>query len=373
VARLEVQISQLGTQLSQREKGTFPSQPVVNPRDPRAVASTSTSAEVNVIHLLDSEEEEEIFSQFGQPLEYVSSLDLDQLPVKQLDPGCPTISIRLGKNFIYRALVDLGASVNLLPSSVYNKLELGPLKPTRITLQLADKSIKVPLGELEDVLVRVENFTFPADFIVFETNPARQRPSKHSIILGRPFLATASASINCRNGLMTLRSGDKIVNLNVYRDQNRLAILRPDPIETEPEEEEEPLEEEDEPFEDPIEISSSDEEDELGHPYEIEHRPVQAITILDPLTDISWSDPTLLANPSFELHLEAPTTYSVNQPGVNKTNSTHGRTRRKLRVRGTLRKNERASSKLTNRSRKLSLLSSRTRYYHKKRARKKYL
>jgi hypothetical protein len=168
---------------------------------------------------------------------------------------------------------------------------------------------------------------------------------------------------------MTLRSGDKIVNLNVYRDQNRLAIVRPDPIETEPEEEEEPLEEEEEPFEDPIIISSSDEEDELGHPYEIQSRPVQTVSILDPLTDLP--DPTLPSDPYFESHMEAPNTSFENQPGHSGFCGGQGRSGRRLRVRRTLYKTVRAGPLMTSRSRRFKPLSTRTRFYHKKRARKK--
>ncbi|XP_058217337.1 uncharacterized protein LOC131328408 [Rhododendron vialii] len=82
---------------------------------------------------------------------------------------------------------DLGASVNLLPYSVYEQFGLGELKPTSVTLQLADRSIKVPRGIIEDVLVKVENFYFPTDFIVLDTEPVHNLRKQTPIILGRPF------------------------------------------------------------------------------------------------------------------------------------------------------------------------------------------
>jgi hypothetical protein len=77
----------------------------------------------------------------------------------------------IGVGQIERTLLDLGASVNLLPYSVYVQLGLGELKPTSMTLQLADKSVKVPQEIVEDVLIKMEKFYFPMDFIVLDTEP----------------------------------------------------------------------------------------------------------------------------------------------------------------------------------------------------------
>ncbi|RVW25089.1 Gag-Pol polyprotein [Vitis vinifera] len=96
----------------------------------------------------------------------------------------------------WRKLLDLGASVNLLPYSVYKQLGLGELKPTAITLSLADRSVKIPRGVIEDVLVQVDNFYYPVDFIVLDTDPTVKEANLVPIILGRPFLATSNAIIN---------------------------------------------------------------------------------------------------------------------------------------------------------------------------------
>ena len=73
--------------------------------------------------------------------------------------NCPTISCTIGRAEINRALLDLGASINLLPFSVYQQLGLGELNPTQVTIQLADRSIKVPKGEINDVLIRAVSYT----------------------------------------------------------------------------------------------------------------------------------------------------------------------------------------------------------------------
>ena len=123
------------------------------------------------------------------------------------DLGCPTISCTIGDYIMEHALLHLGASVNLIPFSVYQKLGLGELKPTSITLQLADHSIREPRGIVEDVLVKIEQFDYLVDFIVLDYQLVLH-PNVHTpIILGRPFLATANALINCRNGRMQLTFG----------------------------------------------------------------------------------------------------------------------------------------------------------------------
>ena len=89
--------------------------------------------------------------------------------MKYKDPGSPTISVNIGGTCIDKALLDLGASVNLLPYSVYQQLGLGELKPTNITLSLVDRSVKIPKGIVEDVLVKVDKFYYPVHFVVLDT------------------------------------------------------------------------------------------------------------------------------------------------------------------------------------------------------------
>ena len=137
-------------------------------------------------------------------------------PVKYKDPGCPTISVNIKGTCVEKALLDLGASVNLLPYFVYKKLGLGDLKPTSITLSLADRSIKKPKGMVEDVLIQVDKFYQPVNFVVLDTEPVAVGANYVPIILGRPFLATSNATINCQNGVMQLTFRNMTLELNIF-------------------------------------------------------------------------------------------------------------------------------------------------------------
>ena len=99
---------------------------------------------------------------------------------------------------------------------MYKQLGLGELKPTNITLSLADGSVKIPKGIVEDVLVKVDKFYYPVDFVVLDTEPIASGPNHVPIILGRPFLATANAIINCLNGVMQLTFGNMTLELNIF-------------------------------------------------------------------------------------------------------------------------------------------------------------
>ena len=146
----------------------------------------------------------------------MSSIIQCKTPVKYKDPGSPTISVNIGGTFVERALLDLGASVNLLPYSVYKQLGLGGLKPTTITLSLADRSMKIPKGIVEDVLVKVDKFYYPVDFVVLDIEPMVVRANHVPIILRRPFFSTSNAIINCWNGVMQLTFGNMTLELNKF-------------------------------------------------------------------------------------------------------------------------------------------------------------
>ncbi|RVW36265.1 hypothetical protein CK203_103025 [Vitis vinifera] len=148
--------------------------------------------------------------------EQVSAIIQSKSPVKYKDPRCPTISVNIGGTQMEKALLDLGASVNLLPYSVYKQLGLGELKPTTMTLSLADRSVKIPRGVIEDVLVQVDKFYYPVDFVVLDTDSTVKEENYVPIIIGRPFLATSNAIVNCRNGVMQLTFGNMTLELNIF-------------------------------------------------------------------------------------------------------------------------------------------------------------
>ena len=102
------------------------------------------------------------------------------------DPGAFTIPCTVESLHFAKALCDLGASINLIPLSIYKKLGLGDPKPIVMWLLMADRTVKRPIGILHDVLVKVESFIFPVDFVILDCEVDFEVP----IILGRPFLAT---------------------------------------------------------------------------------------------------------------------------------------------------------------------------------------
>ncbi|PRQ50624.1 hypothetical protein RchiOBHm_Chr2g0135321 [Rosa chinensis] len=143
--------------------------------------------------------------------EEVSAIIQRRLPSKMQDPGSFTIGCTIGEKVFEGALMDLGASVNLMPLAIYRKLQIGELKPTSIRLQLADRSTRRPVGVVEDVLVRVNKFILPADFVVLDMGDDPYLDNELPIILGRPFMATAGVKINVLKGTIRLKVlGDKV-------------------------------------------------------------------------------------------------------------------------------------------------------------------
>ncbi|XP_070002481.1 uncharacterized protein [Nicotiana sylvestris] len=137
----------------------------------------------------------------------------NKLPQKLKDPGSFTIPVRIGNIDMGRAICDLEASINIMPLSLFKQLGLGDPRPNTVMLQLADRSIAHPEGVIEDVLLHIGKFIFPADFIILDYEADEMVP----IILGRPLLATCDAIIKVREGKMILREDDKEVVFNVYK------------------------------------------------------------------------------------------------------------------------------------------------------------
>ncbi|KAJ9553266.1 hypothetical protein OSB04_017311 [Centaurea solstitialis] len=145
--------------------------------------------------------------------EECSAIIQHKLPPKLKDPGSFTIPIHIGTSEFSKALCDLGASINLMPLSIFRKLGLGEVQETGITLQLANRSIKYPYGVIEDVLIKVGRFYFPIHFVVLDMEEDLEIP----LILGRPFLATGGAIIDVKGGKLTLRVGEEEAVFNVFK------------------------------------------------------------------------------------------------------------------------------------------------------------
>ena len=134
---------------------------------------------------------------------------------KLKDPGAPYITCTIGTTIHDRCLLDLGSSVNILPYHIYTKMGLGQIKPTTVTLQLADRSIKIPRGQVDDVIIQVNDFYYPVDFIVLDI-PRSSCSLIPQIILGRPFLAICNTQISCREGNLRISFGDMSKDLNIF-------------------------------------------------------------------------------------------------------------------------------------------------------------
>ncbi|XP_057755804.1 uncharacterized protein LOC130974986 [Arachis stenosperma] len=124
--------------------------------------------------------------------EECSAIIQKKLPQKMKDPGSFQIPCIIGDINIEKALCDLGASINLMSLNMMRRMRIEEAKPTRMALQLADRTFKFPHGVVEDLLMKVGEFIFPADFVVLDM----EKETNTLIILGRPFLATAGAIID---------------------------------------------------------------------------------------------------------------------------------------------------------------------------------
>ncbi|KAI3716043.1 hypothetical protein L6452_23087 [Arctium lappa] len=145
--------------------------------------------------------------------EECSALLTNTLPEKMQDPGSFSIPCSIGGVTIQRALCDLGASVSLMPLAIARRVHMGDLKATNVSLQLADRSIKYPVGVLEDLPLQVGNLIIPCDFVVMEMI----EDANILIILGRPFLATVGAMIDVKNGKLSLSVGKETVEFELRK------------------------------------------------------------------------------------------------------------------------------------------------------------
>jgi len=134
------------------------------------------------------------------------------LPPKHKDPGSVTIPCSIGEVTVGKVLIDLGASINLMPLSMCRRLGELEIIPTRMTLQLADRSITRPYGVIEDMLVRVKHFIFPTDFVVMDICEGNGIP----IILGRPFMLTMSCIVDMGRKKLEIGFEDQKIDFDLF-------------------------------------------------------------------------------------------------------------------------------------------------------------
>nr|XP_027115842.1 uncharacterized protein LOC113733822 [Coffea arabica] len=147
--------------------------------------------------------------------ENVSAVLQKKLPPKCGDPGRFTVPCKIGNTLIRNTLLDLGASINVMPKSMYASLNLGPLKETEIIIQFVDRTNAYPDGLVEDVLVKVNELIFPADFYVLDMDDDNS-PDPSPLLLGRPFLSTAQTKIDVNKGTLSMEFDGELVHFNIF-------------------------------------------------------------------------------------------------------------------------------------------------------------
>ncbi|GJY51050.1 putative reverse transcriptase domain-containing protein [Tanacetum coccineum] len=136
---------------------------------------------------------------------YGASYINNTIPQKEKYPRSFTLPCYINNMSFDNALVDLGASVSVMPLSTYLNLGLGELAHTKLTVELADRTVKYPKGIAKNILVGIGKFVFPIDFIILDIPEDIKVP----LILGRPFLSTAHAKIDVLKKKITMRVGDE--------------------------------------------------------------------------------------------------------------------------------------------------------------------
>ncbi|GJW53729.1 reverse transcriptase domain-containing protein [Tanacetum coccineum] len=145
--------------------------------------------------------------------ERCSAILLNEIPLKDKDPGNFTIPCIIGNVKINKALADLGANISLMPYSMFTRLGLGEQKPTSMWIELANKTTQYPRGIAENVIVKIDKFIFPDDFVVLDM----EEDHKILIILGRPFLATAHAMIDVFNKKISFKVRNEMVTFDIEK------------------------------------------------------------------------------------------------------------------------------------------------------------
>ncbi|XP_073026757.1 uncharacterized protein [Primulina eburnea] len=140
------------------------------------------------------------------------------LPKKMQDPGEFIVPCEIGGQSMKKAICDSGASINIMPSSLYEKLGLSRMKPTGLSLQMADRSIGTPLGIVEDVELRIDKLRLLADFVILDMGNSQNVRT----ILGRPFLATAGAIIDLKQRILTMDVEGQRVEIKASKSSHDL-------------------------------------------------------------------------------------------------------------------------------------------------------
>ncbi|RDY07780.1 Retrovirus-related Pol polyprotein from transposon gypsy, partial [Mucuna pruriens] len=137
------------------------------------------------------------------------------LPKKYRNRRIFSIPCTIGNYTFADAMLDMGASINVMSTSIYKSLKFGDLEPTRMTIQLENRSVVQLVGVPKDVLIQVNELIFPTDFCLLDMEDETSGKGT-TLILGRPFLMAASTKIDVHVGTLSMEFGDHLVQFNIF-------------------------------------------------------------------------------------------------------------------------------------------------------------
>ncbi|XP_070007160.1 uncharacterized protein [Nicotiana sylvestris] len=259
IKNIEVQMGQILMSLNNHPHGTLPTDTQINPKDqgPKQLMVVSlhvivqpsqeeTNTQIEVEKEAETAQEPVVevnialkeMPGYAKMMKDLMSqkFDFQDLSTVTLTQTCNAVVTRLVAEKLYhleefhnslhhcnfafaKALCDLGPSINFMPLAIYKRLGIGKARPTSMLLQLTDKTVKRPSGILDDMLIQVGKFVFPADFVILDCKVDEEIP----IILGRSFLAIGRAIIDCETGELKMRLNDEEITFNVQKSMRRLS------------------------------------------------------------------------------------------------------------------------------------------------------
>jgi hypothetical protein len=170
------------------------------------------SVNINVVSTVPSPEFNETF--LTPSCQVNTGIGKDSEAENDKEHGAPLVPIRVGKLKIPHALLDYGASMSVLPGDLYDMYDFGPLQNIDTMVSLADESWRRPRGMVRNVKIQLGEFEYPVDFLVLDYASTKMA-AQQRVILGRPFLYTANAQINCRDGIITMTEKNRKLSFDV--------------------------------------------------------------------------------------------------------------------------------------------------------------
>ncbi|XP_021985454.1 uncharacterized protein LOC110881538 [Helianthus annuus] len=208
IQSLTTQMGQLASDVAllKKAKGQSPSDTVINPKNTKSI-------NINVVNTVLNNDINETF--LTSSCQVSAGIGRDAEVETDKERGAPLVPIRVGKLKIPHALLDYGASMSVLPGDLYDMYDFGPLQEADTMVSLADESWRRPRGMVKNVMIRLGEFEYPVDFLVLDY-ATTMMASQQRVILGRPFLYTANAQIDCKEGIITMTEKNRKLSFDVH-------------------------------------------------------------------------------------------------------------------------------------------------------------